>query len=598
MPQAGLFRDKSRVKTTIILVKSIPAFLLFVSIFSFYKEFTGTIGYIFGIFGALFFKQPIPGLTREISNDIWVFTFIFIFDFFLFFFLWLWLVSSQALLPVQTFSERLQTALHLLLYIFGLHGPAVFIKDGQIQADYKELTRKSPGVVVIDYNSAVVIEKKIRQPSCVELVAGFLITAIDFLRPVSKQIESKNQFEATRVCGPGVTFTSYDERIRGVGDLADTDHFENVCGAVDLRIQFRINERQLDSSTEKIRARVHGYTRDGIELTTNVWALFTIGQDPEPYALQVTYIGEHIPENLRVVNIDDKNTGVLKIISLEDTLDAEDQKEIHKYAVEHSPKATDTYADLSKPADTPVFNSSRVFSAVFSRARTKDDRVIPWNDLPTRVAIDYFRELLSTIPCEQLYQPVSSDQLQADILRDNLRAKMRNQSLLSFRLVYHSSGANLVAGNRYSRNQVRVTGVQSLTNPKVLRDRGIRLITCGFGDLIPVSDTVYKQRLDSWRASWQSETVETRAGFDAEVIRIHNHARVQAQRELTQCFSQILQNPNISQDVLAIRIFQALEALATEPTTRQLLPGDTINLMRTIHDWLLPGDPGLPPGLH
>ena len=218
--------------------------------------------------------------------------------------------------------------------------------------------------------------------------------------------------------------------------------------------------------------------------------------------------------------------------------------------------------------------------------------------MPTRVAIDYFRELLSTVTYDQLYQPISSNQLQADILRDKLRARLRNQALLSYRLIYHSSGANPVVGNRYSRNQVRISSIQPLTNLKVLRDRGIRLIACGFGDLVPVSDAVYKQRLDSWRASWQSETVETRAGFDAEVIRIHNHARVQAQRELPQCFSQILQNPDISQEVLAIRIFQALEALATEPTTQQLLPGDTIALMHMIHDWLLPGDFGLPPGLH
>ena len=498
---------------------------------------------------------------------------------------------------MQTPLERLQTAFHLLLYIFGLHGPAVFIKDGQIQADYEELIRVNPGVIVIDYNSAVVIEKKVKQPSCLQLISGILITAIEFFKPDLKQTDPRNQYEATRVCGPGVTFTRYDERIRGVGDLADADHFESVCGAVDLRIQFRINERQLSKQPEKIRTKIHGYTRDGIELTTNVWALFSIGQDPEPYALQVTYLGEPCPENLRVVKIDDKIPGVLKIIALEDTLDAEDRLEIHQYAQGH-PQDRKPYVNLDAPADTPVFNSSRVFSAVFSRARTKDDHVIPWNDLPTRVAIDYFRELVSTVTYDQLYQPISSNQLQADILRDKLRARLRNQALLSYRLIYHSSGANPVVGNRYSRNQVRISSIQPLTNPKVLRDRGIRLIACGFGDLVPVSDAVYKQRLDSWRASWQSETVETRAGFDAEVIRIHNHARVQAQRELTQCFSQILQNPDISQEVLAIRIFQALEALATEPTTQQLLPGDTIALMHMIHDWLLPGDFGLPPGLH
>jgi hypothetical protein len=50
---------------------------------------------------------------------------------------------------------------------------------------------------------------------------------------------------------------------------------------------------------------------------------------------------------------------------------------------------------------------------------------------------------------------------------------------------------------------------------------------------------------------------------------------------------------NISQEALAVRIFQSLELLASDPKTRELLPSETVNLMNSIHSWLLPGDEGL-----
>jgi hypothetical protein len=243
-----------------------------------------------------------------------------------------------------------------------------------------------------------------------------------------------------------------------------------------------------------------------------------------------------------------------------------------------------------------VFNQGRVFSAVFSRARTRENHVIPWNDLPSRVAIDYFREVLSSINYNQLYESTSPNFLQVDHLRRKLRMHLRNQALLSYRVIYTTDNSDLVPEKQYSANQLKVSTIRPLTTPKVLRDRGIKINASGFGDLIPVSPLVYKQQLDSWRATWQRDTEETRAGFELEVTRIQNRARAQAQRELTHCLSQILQKNDISQEVLAIRIFQALETLATEPATHQLLPGDTINILRMVHDWLLPGDMmGFPP---
>ena len=62
------------------------------------------------------------------------------------------LLAAQALLPVGSLQDICQTALHFLLFILGGHGAAIFVKDGKVHADAKELRRSRPGVAVIDFN--------------------------------------------------------------------------------------------------------------------------------------------------------------------------------------------------------------------------------------------------------------------------------------------------------------------------------------------------------------------------------------------------------------------------------------------------------------
>ena len=72
-------------------------------------------------------------------------------------------------------------------------------------------------------------------------------------------------------------------------------------------------------------------------------------------------------------------------------------------------------------------------------------------------------------------------------------------------------------------------------------------------------------------------------------MHIRNRARAQAQQDMTIALSQILENTANSQEAMAMRIFQALETAATDPSTRQLLPGETIDMLRSLRHWLLPG---------
>ena len=99
-----------------------------------------------------------------------------------------------------------------------------------------------------------------------------------------------------------------------------------------------------------------------------------------------------------------------------------------------------------------------------------------------------------------------------------------------------------------------------------------------------------QQRLEYWRARWQQQADLIRADLDLEVMRLRNRARAEKQREMSDTLSEILQSSNFSEEALTLRIFQVLEDAASDPNTRQFLPKDTINFLRSLRLWLLPDE--------
>ena len=47
---------------------------------------------------------------------------------------------------------------------------------------------------------------------------------------------------------------------------------------------------------------------------------------------------------------------------------------------------------------------------------------------------------------------------------------------------------------------------------------GIKIIFCGFGDLVPVNEMIYKQRFDTWRIAWEKERDLTLASQELEAM--------------------------------------------------------------------------------
>ena len=57
---------------------------------------------------------------------------------------------------------------------------------------------------------------------------------------------------------------------------------------------------------------------------------------------------------------------------------------------------------------------------------------------------------------------------------------------------------------------------------------------------------------------------------------------------MTNYFSNIFKSDPYDNEAMALRVFQALESAAADPTTRALLPDETIELLLDLRRWFLP----------
>jgi hypothetical protein len=558
-----MYFQGTRTKRIRLALWMIPVALFVLFILFFSREVFKVIWFFLSI-GLIILQFDINlDTSKEMIRALEMVGFNCLIGFGLVFFVWLGRIAAQALLPVSNFMESFRASWHLLLYILRLHGPAIFIKDGIQLSSADELKRLGPGVVVIDFNSAAVLEEQVPPPGILRPFKNITLKLLIFLGLSDPPAPTH-----VRTCGPGIVFTRRRERIRA---------------AVDLRKQFRL------------KPKVSAYTRDGIEIKAMIWCIFTIGQDAE--ILQVLYDGERRPENLRIVKLERvPGTNRVRVTGFENTLDELDRQEIHHYArVADRLGNIEPFKMIETPDPLPVFNPDRVFSAAISEARNKDDELIPWYDLPTQVEADLFRSILSHANYNELYGVGESEDFPMPGFKRQLSNAMRNYSLLGYRLVLHRARITLRLNQEYEETDLEVSSPQILKNPKILRDRGIKIVASGFGEISlpaesPISVIIPKQRVDNWSASWQRDAEVVRASGELAANRVRAREQAMATQSLYGALSEILSNPKYSQEALALRVFQALENAAADAETRHLLPQQTLDMLKTIHNWLLPDE--------
>ena len=153
----------------------------------------------------------------------------------------LWMAFfAQFVLPVRTFQDRQKIFSRLLTDLFGGHGPALFIENGEIKEHSGERLKKGPGVVWLDSASAAV---------------------------------TRTAVKIKQTLGPGVHFI---------------DSGEYVAGTVDLHVQTQTlgprenddpfaeeGEGGYDQAVER-RKTVSALTRDGIEVVPTISIQFRV----------------------------------------------------------------------------------------------------------------------------------------------------------------------------------------------------------------------------------------------------------------------------------------------------------------------------------
>jgi hypothetical protein len=344
---------------------------------------------------------------------------------------------------------------------------------------------------------------------------------------------------------------------------------------------------------------VKALTRDGIEVTSNVFTGFTIGEEPD--VLLVTYQGEQVAANLRVVSLrdswvpipgaPDRERQVEQVSRLDDTLDPEDQREIHRFI---------QGAVLGPQPEEPRrqwlpwrFDRQRVLRAVFSRPRNVVEREIrTWTELPPHVGAGIFRDLIHQELYDNLYQPKDPTAFPIRDVSRRMGFMMRNQGILAYQFVWNQNDSPIEEGQTWNPAEILFSEIQELRNPKPLRARGIKLVFAGFTALQASSDEVGETLTRYWQAEWQREVTTTRADHELQARRVINLARTEAEIDLVNTLAMILEDREYTREALAFRILQALEAAAADPQTQNLLPRDMIQVLGHIQRLLLPGPHG------
>jgi hypothetical protein len=157
----------------------------------------------------------------------------------------LWMAFfAQFVLPVRTSRDRQKMFERLVVYLFGGHGPALFIENGQIKEHTGERLKKGPGVLWLDSASAAVTR-----------------TAVSIRQTI----------------GPGVHFINWGEYIAGTVDL----HTQlQTIGPKETDNPFAAKkDDQSEEEWNQIqdrRKQVSALTRDGIEVIPNITVIFRV----------------------------------------------------------------------------------------------------------------------------------------------------------------------------------------------------------------------------------------------------------------------------------------------------------------------------------
>lgn len=476
------------------------------------------------------------------------------------------LMIGMSILPVTHNGQETERINHFLHFLGTGRAPLYRVREGIIDKKMAVLpgggqssgdvlsgkSRSGPGTAyLVDLNSAILLEKG---------------------RYRGWQRSGPEVARSHRVGHAGLVFPSSRERLSGV---------------VSLRKQFGRVPDVLCS------------TSDSIELKTSVSAIFSISHAPE--VIRVAYCGPYEWESIRVLKINPRNWTIQAVY---DDLDDPDKQEIHAFAGEFI-GVWNPLEPLAVPPSNPdrppyPLDHDRIHQAVHARAidpkTGSEDR---WTDLPARVAAEVFRSMLTRVTYDSLYNydPDLTSTLHT-VFKPQFSRRVQNLGVLSYQLIHPKQEDRCPAvGDRVHDRFFYISPVRPLTNPKMVRDAGIKIIAAGFSDLQPIDPKVKEQRANYWRTIWQYRGESLKAELLRDAEKILQTSRIEKQTGIIENLVETLQDTTYSEEALALCIFEALEDLTAQPATRQMMPDETLRLIQNLRPWLMPTDDSAPRAL-
>jgi len=151
---------------------------------------------------------------------------------------------AQFVLPVRTLQDRQKIFDRLLSNLFGGHGPAMFIRNGELIKREGEERKKGPGVLWLDSASAAVTRTAVKIKQTIGPGVHFIDSGEYIAGIVDLHVQSQT-------IGPKET----DEPFAEFGDDTDDDEYDAV---------------------QDRRRMVSALTRDGIEVIPNISIKFRV----------------------------------------------------------------------------------------------------------------------------------------------------------------------------------------------------------------------------------------------------------------------------------------------------------------------------------
>ena len=462
-------------------------------------------------------------------------TILFLFTFSLFL-----LLIAYFILPNLMLEQHLELWKRLWLYLIGKHGAAVFVRNGKTLAEFGEKSKRGVGLLLIDRQSAVIVEEI-----------------------------GRNQMSRMKVITPGIAFLNPRQKIRG---------------SVDLRPQRR-------SISD-----LHAYTKDGVEVMTNLSTVFTLGQLPE--VLLVTYQldgdqSQPIADLLRVIQLSEPSPSLLKpnalsrtVSSLSNEIDPDDREEIHRFVQNfHLGTSNSTIsAQAERLSGQTIVDSQRILSAYFAIPSSQPlHPPLDWSDLPLQIAIDLLREFIASIPYQAIYSPHRPFTHSLTELKSQFSKRMRNQGVLAFQFVQRKDNHPIRIGDEWEIAELIFYPVQRLHAAKFLRSKGIKILNATFGELRPADETIEKRLFDQWLLGIEKQPLRNSESELATSLQTKPPAR---DFQIATRFREALNSTAGSSQVNLTQFLAILEDELNDPQVRKGLSAETLQRFQQLRNQL------------